>query len=78
MVLSAGFICICQSICDCARQYAERIETILEKNRYYDAEQENQFDVKDQVSDAGRVQQTNGTQLLSAKNYHSVHKLIRS
>ncbi len=43
------FFASLQTICDCARQYAERIETILEKNRYYDAEQENQFDVKDQV-----------------------------
>ncbi len=41
--------CWLQTICDGARQYAERIQLILENNCYYDLDDNNQFDVTDTV-----------------------------
>ena len=43
------FISHPQMICDGSRQYAEKIEDILENNGYYDFIDNQQFDVTDQV-----------------------------
>ena len=38
-----------QTICDGARQYVSRLESILENNGYYDMDDNNQFDVTEQL-----------------------------
>ena len=44
-------VCVHQTICDGAVQYAEKIEMILEKNGFYDFIDNQQFDVTEQVCD---------------------------
>ena len=39
-----------QTICDGVRLYTEKIENVLERNCYYDLDDNNQFDVTDSVS----------------------------